>query len=187
LIKRMSAYLTMKKAVILLLALVAGGWSPVVGKSGAVGNTSTRLAVQKGRAGLTGVGNGQRIEATAGQFAESKAGVAPAGLPVSTQANTAGPPGPTSAPKGDTPGTLILDESAYCRSYYQYACDVIDAKLLKEQGEKILSKYSMYTVAVLEPGKNVLLIKSTSKGWKGSFVVTYRGEGLTVHLPEGVK
>ena len=37
-------------------------------------------------------------------------------------------------------GKLILDESAYCRAYYQFGWDRVDARALKEQGEKLLSR-----------------------------------------------
>ena len=60
-------------------------------------------------------------------------------------------------------------------------------EMLKQHAYVTSEKNTMRTVAVLKPGKNVLMVRSTSKGWKGSVVVTYRGEGLTVHLPKGVK
>ena len=44
-------------------------------------------------------------------------------------------PAPAAAKK---PGRAILDESSYCRTYYQFGWDRIDADLLKAEGEKIL-------------------------------------------------
>ena len=39
-----------------------------------------------------------------------------------------------------TGGRLILDESAYCRATHQFGWDRVDARALKEQGEKLLSR-----------------------------------------------
>lgn len=39
---------------------------------------------------------------------------------------------------GRDSGTLILDESAYCRTYYQFGVQRIAPKVLKAEGEKVL-------------------------------------------------
>ena len=39
---------------------------------------------------------------------------------------------------GQDSGTLILDESAYCRAYYQFDVQRIAPKALKAEGEKVL-------------------------------------------------
>jgi len=50
--------------------------------------------------------------------------------------------GPTTA-AAKKPGRAILDESSYCRAYYQFGWDRIDGDLLKAEGEKILGKTGM--------------------------------------------
>ncbi len=46
------------------------------------------------------------------------------------------------APAGGK-GQLVLSESSYCRSYYQFGYDRIDAAALKAEGEKVLGKGRM--------------------------------------------
>ena len=40
-------------------------------------------------------------------------------------------------------GRVVLDEGAYCRAYYQFGWDRIDAKVLKQRGAEILGKQEM--------------------------------------------